>query len=56
MLDAFAMLSTTLCILYVMFRAAQLDKTIPWFERESPPERQPASTRRETSRSGLNRL
>jgi hypothetical protein len=32
MIDAFAMVSTTLCILYVTYRAMILDRTTPWFE------------------------
>ena len=56
MLDAFAMLTATTCVLYVMFRAIQLDKSIPCFERDTPPERQPADNRRDAAHSGLPRL
>src|SRR5689334_5179409 len=40
MLDSFALLSTTLCILYVAFRAAALDRQLPWFMRERTGDRQ----------------
>jgi hypothetical protein len=55
MLDNFAMLTTTICMLYVIFRAAQMDRTLPWFEREAPPEREAAS-HHDAGRTGSNRL
>ena len=35
MIDNFAILFTTLAILYVMVRAAKLDRVLPWFETRS---------------------
>jgi hypothetical protein len=45
MLDDFSLLSSTFCILYVFWRAALLDKALPWFEREAAPQRKAASSR-----------
>jgi hypothetical protein len=39
MLDVFAILSSTLCVLYILVRAAFLDRTLPWFEAEDPSSR-----------------
>jgi len=39
MLDDFAILSTTLCILFILFRAAVLDRSLPWFELKEPSSR-----------------
>ena len=55
MLDAFAILSSTLCILYVVLRAAQMDRTLPWFDREPAPDRKPASSRGDAAHSHLHR-
>jgi len=49
------MLAATLCVLYVMLRARQLDKTLPWFESETPPKREPA-TKHNAVPNGLPRL
>lgn len=35
MLDVFAILTTSLCILFVITRAVMLDRSIPWFEGET---------------------
>jgi hypothetical protein len=32
MLDRFAIVSTTLCFLYILWRAAFFDRTLPWME------------------------
>ena len=45
MLDAFALLSSSLCILYVIWRAMQLDHTLPWFEREARSDQQSPANR-----------
>jgi hypothetical protein len=37
MIDDFALLSTTLCILYVLVRAVALDRSLPWFGDEASP-------------------
>ena len=34
MLDVFAILSSTLCVLYILARAAFFDRSLPWFELE----------------------
>jgi len=57
MLDTFALLSSSLCILYVMFRAAQMDRLFPWFEREAAPDgdAKAASRRDDTVQRGVPR-
>jgi hypothetical protein len=45
MFDQFALLSSSLCILYVIWRAVQLDQTLPWFDRQTGPDRQSAAKR-----------
>ena len=55
MLDTFALLSSSLCILYVMMRAGQFDRTLPWFEREPAPDRRPVSQRDDAAQRGLPR-
>jgi hypothetical protein len=49
MLDDFSLLSSTFCILYVLWRAALLDKALPWFEREPAPERKAAANRKDAA-------
>ena len=40
MIDAIAIISTTLVVLYVVLRAYLLDRKLPWFETEpSDPDR-----------------
>jgi hypothetical protein len=53
MLDVFALLSSSLCILYIVMRAGQLDRTLPWFEREPSPDRQTVSQRSDAAQRGL---
>ena len=55
MLDIFALLSSSLCILYVLMRAAQLDRTLPWFEREPAADRRTASQREDAAQRGFPR-
>ena len=55
MLDTFALLSSSLCILYVLMRAAQFDRTLPWFEREPAPDRRAASHGDDAAQRGLPR-
>lgn len=57
MLDTFAMLSSSLCILYVMMRAMQLDKSLPWFERKAEADRPAGAVPRQgdAAQSGLPR-
>lgn len=50
MLDDFSLLSSTFCILYVLWRAALLDKALPWFEREAAPERKATAVKATANR------
>jgi len=56
MLDAFALLSSGLCVVYVIWRAMLLDRTLPWFEPEAGPDRQPLAKRGDSIRTSSPRL
>lgn len=32
MIDTFAIVATTIAVIYVLLRAAAIDRTLPWFE------------------------
>jgi len=56
MLDAFALLSSGLCVVYVIWRAMLLDRTLPWFEREAGLDRQSPAKRGDSIRTNSPRL
>jgi len=37
MIDTFAIVTTTLAVIYVLLRAAAFDRTLPWFETGETP-------------------
>jgi len=34
MIDTFAILTTTIAVLYILVRAAAFDRSLPWFEKD----------------------
>jgi hypothetical protein len=39
-IDIFAILSSSLLILYVLIRAVRMDRSLPWFEGDTPSDAQ----------------
>ena len=55
MLDILGILCSSICVIYVLIRTAQIDRTVPWFEDETPASGKAGADKNSGSGSGSNR-
>jgi hypothetical protein len=55
MVDVLGILCSSICVIYVLIRTAQIDRTVPWFEAESPGDGNAGADKNSGSGSGSNR-
>lgn len=53
MLDILGILCSSICVIYVLIRTAQIDRTVPWFE--DPASENAGADKNSGSGSGSNR-
>jgi len=55
MIDVLGILCSSICVIYVLIRTAQIDRTMPWFGDESPANGNGGADKNSGSGSGSNR-
>ena len=55
MVDVLGILFSSICVIYVLIRTAQIDRTVPWFEEQGPANGKAADDKNSGSGSGSNR-